>query len=83
MFAVAILANLSISLREAGALFGLFWAQVVLGALVPASAHGLELVIVSAMYLLLATGILVRNRRRMATLVRDGLLTPSAELSTG
>src|SRR5205823_3492600 len=39
-FALMILANLSISVREALALFGLFWAQFIIGALVPSSAHG-------------------------------------------
>ena len=34
-FAVAILANLSMSVREAWLLFGLFWAQFIVGALVP------------------------------------------------
>ncbi|MGH9190265.1 MAG: sodium:proton exchanger [Acidimicrobiales bacterium] len=83
VFAVAILANLSISVKEAGVLFGLFWAQFVLGALVPESAHGLELVIVSVVYLVAAATILVRARRRMALLLRDGLRTSYAELSSG
>src|SRR4029453_9595424 len=40
VFAVALLVNLCISLREAFALFGLFWAQFVLGAVVPPSPRG-------------------------------------------
>ena len=40
VFAVALLVNLSISLREAFALFGLFWAQFILGAVVPAVVQG-------------------------------------------
>ena len=35
VFAVAVLANLSMSVREAWLLFGLFWAQFILGAMVP------------------------------------------------
>ena len=51
MFAVAILADLSLSMREAMWLFGLFWAQFIIGAVVPESAHGAELTIVSVVYL--------------------------------
>jgi len=54
VFAVAILATLSLSMREALALFSLFWAQFILGAVVPESAHGAELTIVSVVYLGLA-----------------------------
>ncbi|MDQ4133077.1 MAG: sodium:proton exchanger, partial [Actinomycetota bacterium] len=80
VFAVAILSNLSLSVREAGALFGLFWAQFVIGALVPASAHGTELVIVSVIYLVLAALAVIRLRRRVPRLFRDGLRTPYARL---
>jgi cation:H+ antiporter len=73
VFALAILANLKMSVREAWALFGLFWAQFVLGAVLPKSAHGAELVVVSVVYLVLATGLLVRNRHHLAPLMRDGL----------
>jgi cation:H+ antiporter len=80
VFALMILANLSISVREALALFGLFWAQFIIGALVPSSAHGIERIVMSVIYLALATGILVRDRRRMPGLLRDGFFTPHAEL---
>lgn len=83
VFAVAILMNLRISVREAAALFGLFWAQFVLGAIVPDDAHGLELVIVSAVYLVLAVVILVRARGRMGALLHDGVRRPYAELASG
>ena len=39
-FAVAVISNLSMSLREAGFLFGLFWIQFILGGVVPESMHG-------------------------------------------
>ena len=80
IFAVAILSNLSISVREAAALFSLFWAQFVLGAVVPESAHGTELVIVSVVYLLLAASMIVRQRQNVPRFMRDGLRTPYAEL---
>ncbi|HXF56295.1 MAG TPA: sodium:proton exchanger [Actinomycetota bacterium] len=79
-FAVAVLANLRISNLEAVTLFGLFWAQFVLGALVPASVHGLERLVVSALYLVLGTAILLRDRARLPLLLRQGLLLSPADL---
>jgi cation:H+ antiporter len=81
VFAVAILANLSISVREASMLFALFWAQFVIGAIVPTSWHGVELVVVGAAYLVLAAGYFLGHRRAMPTLLRDGLRTSYAHLS--
>jgi cation:H+ antiporter len=81
IFAVAILTNLSISLREAGMLFGLFWAQFVLGAVVPDSWHGAELVVVGVVYLLLAATYFLRQRHDVPRLLRDGLRTNYAELT--
>ena len=80
VFAVAVLASLSISVREAWALFGLFWAQFVISAAVPDSAHGYELVALSAVYLALAAWILLRDRGRVRGLLRDGVRTPHREL---
>jgi len=81
VFAVAILTNLSISVREAGMLFGLFWAQFVLGAVVPESWHGGELVAVGIVYLLLAAVYFWRQRDAVPRLLRDGLRTNYAELT--
>jgi cation:H+ antiporter len=75
VFAVAILATLSLSLREALALFSLFWAQFIIGAVVPESAHGAELTIVSVVYLGLAGAILVRDRGRLSALFVMGFRT--------
>jgi cation:H+ antiporter len=80
VFAVAILAGLSLSTREAMWLFGLFWAQFVIGALVPESAHGAELTIVSVVYLVLAAGILVRDRSRLKLLFVRGFRTSYRQL---
>jgi cation:H+ antiporter len=79
-FALALLSNLSISVREALALFSLFWAQFLLGAVLPSSAHGVERVAVAVVYLVLAAGILVRDRRRLPALIRDGFVASHAEL---
>jgi cation:H+ antiporter len=80
VFAVAILAGLSLSTREAMALFGLFWAQFIIGAVVPESAHGAELTIVSVIYLTLAAGILVRDRSRLKLLFVRGFRTSYRQL---
>jgi cation:H+ antiporter len=80
-FAVAVLANLSLGLREAALLFALFWAQFVAGALLPESARGIERVAVGALYLALGVGILVRDRQRMRDLLRNGFRTPYADLT--
>jgi cation:H+ antiporter len=80
VFAVAILVNLCISLREAFALFGLFWAQFILGAVVPPSAKGAELLILSAVYILLGVWLLARKHGDFRHLLDDGFRTPYAEL---
>jgi len=80
VFAVAILVNLSISLREAFALFGLFWAQFILGAVVPPSLKGLELLTLSAVYLLIGLWLLARHFGAFRDRLRDGLRVPYSEL---
>jgi cation:H+ antiporter len=80
VFGLAVLASRSISVREAGALLGLFWFQFLLGAVLPSSAHGAELVIVSVIYFGLAAVMMVRNRRHLGSLLRDGLRTPYSQL---
>ncbi len=79
-FAVAVLSNLTLSLREAGYLFGLFWAQFIIGALVPESLHAAERIGVGILYLLLGVVFLLRDRRRMPQLVRDAFVASYAEL---
>jgi cation:H+ antiporter len=80
VFAVALLVNLSISLREAFALFGLFWAQFILGAIVPPSSKGTELLVLSAVYILLGVWILARKFGDFRHLLRDGFRTPYEQL---
>jgi cation:H+ antiporter len=80
-FALAVLASLSISVREALMLFGLFWAQFLVGALVPESLADVERVGVSIAYLLLGLAIFARDRRLVLPLLRDGLRTSYRELS--
>jgi len=80
VFAVAILINLTMSVKEAAAIFGLFWAQFIVGAVVPASLHGIELIAVSVVYLLLGVIMLVRNRAEFRTRLREGFRTPYDQL---
>ena len=81
-FALAVLATLSISTREAMLLFGLFWAQFIIGAIVPESAGGIERTIVASVYVVLGLVIFVRERHLLPPLFRDGFRTPYARLST-
>jgi cation:H+ antiporter len=83
VFAVATLASLSISIGEALGLFGLFWAQFIVGAIVPESWVAAERIGVSVVYLVLAARILWRDRERLRPLLRDGFRTPHAELHAG
>jgi cation:H+ antiporter len=80
-FAVAVLANLTLSVREAFLLLGLFLAQFVLGGVLPDGIHEIERITVGVIYLLLAAGILLREHVAMRRLLRDGLRTPVVELS--
>jgi len=75
-FAVAILANRAIDVREATLLLVLFLGQFVLGGVVPESVHGIERVVVASLYLLLAGWIVLRQRRALPRLFRDGFFTP-------
>lgn len=65
LFAVAVLSNLRLSLREAGLLFGLFTAQLFFPD--PTVRYGFALV-----YLTLATATIVRNRRLLGGFLRTG-----------
>jgi len=77
LFAIAVLVNLEISVREAAALSGLFLVQFALAVLVPGGA---ELVILAAAYLAGAVVLLLRARRLLGPLLRDGLRTPDPQL---
>jgi cation:H+ antiporter len=82
-FALAVLVTLSITVREALLLFVLFWAQFVIGAIVPEAWIALERIGVSVAYLVLGAAIFARDRHLIAPLVRDGFRTPYRRLSAG
>jgi len=80
-FAVAVLANLSMNLREAWFLFGLFWAQFLIGGVLPESLHGEERVLVGIVYLALGLFVLFGDRRRIPRMLHDGFRASYQELS--
>jgi cation:H+ antiporter len=79
-FAVVVLANRRFSVKEGAMLLGLFLAQFVVGAIVPESAHGIERIGVGILYLVLAAGMLIAQRRAVRRVMVDGLRTPVDEL---
>jgi cation:H+ antiporter len=80
VFAIAILANRRMSVREAWLLFGLFISQFALGGVLPGSVRELERLGVGSVYLVLAMWIFVQQRAYLRPLVRDGLAVPVDEL---
>ena len=75
-FALAVISSLTLSLREAGFLFALFFGQFILGAIVPERLHGVERVGMGIVYLVLGAWVLVGERRNIPRLLRDGFRTP-------
>jgi cation:H+ antiporter len=80
-FAVAVVSSLTMSLREAGFLFTLFWAQFILGGLVPESLHGIERVATGIVYLVLGVWVVTTDRFRIRALLHDGFRASYDELS--
>jgi cation:H+ antiporter len=80
VFAVAILFNLQMSNREAQVLFGLFWAQFIVGALVPENLHQAERVGVAIVYILMGVFLILKDRGPMRRLLKDGFRTPYSQL---
>jgi cation:H+ antiporter len=80
VFAVAVLMNRSISVKEAFILLGLFLSQFMLGAVLPDDVRAVERIGFGVIYLVLAVGVLVQNRRYIRPLMRDGFRTSPAEL---
>jgi cation:H+ antiporter len=80
VFAVAVLTNRSINVREALALLALFLTQFVLGGVLPEGLRALERIGVGVVYLVLAAIVMFRQRRYIRPLVRDGFRTSVSEL---
>lgn len=80
VFAVAILMNLEMSTKETMTIFSLFWAQFIVGALVPENWHAAERIAVGVVYLVLGAWVLLRQGSSTGRLLRSGFRTPYAEL---
>jgi cation:H+ antiporter len=80
VFAIAVVASRSVSVRETITMFSLFMLQFVLGGVLPESLREWERLSIAILYLLLAVAILIRQRRFLRPLARDGLRVPVREL---
>ena len=81
LFAVAVILNRRLSMREALTLLGLFVVQFTLGVVLPEGIHDEVRIGTSIIYLFLAAGMLVANRGALPKLFRDGFRTPIEQLA--
>lgn len=81
-FGVAVLASRSMSRREAQALLGMFIVQFILQGVLQGDAEHFMRVVVGSVYLVCALVIVLRERRCLPALMRDGLTRPYAELKS-
>ncbi|WP_433260894.1 sodium:proton exchanger [Actinosynnema sp. CS-041913] len=81
LFAVSILADLGLTTAGAVTLFALFATQFTASIVLPDNANRLVIVVLSAVYIVLAIGQLVRRRHIGARTARDGVVTPFRELA--
>jgi cation:H+ antiporter len=82
-FAVAVLANRRISVKEAGILLGVWLAQLVTKLPLFEPIHGPARISIGVLYLTMAAVIIWRHRANFRPLLRDGLVVPVAELAAG
>jgi len=80
-FAVAILANRKLSVRQAQTLLVLFLVQLVLGGVLHETLRDDVRIAVGATYLALALLIVVRDIHKVPDLLHDGFRAPYGELS--
>jgi cation:H+ antiporter len=79
-FAVAVLSNRRLGVREALTLLGLFLGQFAMSGVLPDDLRSFERVGFGVAYLVLAAGTLYRQRRALPRLVHDGFRTNVHEL---
>jgi len=82
VYAVSVLANRRISVGEATTMLGLFMVQLVTKLPLFEPIHATARITVGCIYLVLAAGILFRNRGAIRPLMRDGLRAPYSELAS-
>ncbi|MGH3983299.1 MAG: sodium:proton exchanger [Pseudonocardiaceae bacterium] len=80
LFAVAILVNLSLTVYGAVGLLSLFTVQFIVSVTMSQSVNQIVILVLSAVYVALAIGQIVRLRRQTLQVIRDGLVTPFPEL---
>jgi len=80
LFAVAVISNLRMSIREAWWIFGLFWAQFLASAFAGAHLHEEVLVLTSVAYLGAGAWLILTHGAEFRLLLRDGFRTPYAEM---
>ena len=81
-FAVAVLANRRISVREASILLGVWLAQLLTKLPLFEAIHGPARISIGTLYLAMAVVIVFRQRRSFAPLLHDGFVVPVAELGS-
>lgn len=79
-FAVAILANRRISVREASILLGVWLVQLVTKLPLFEAIHGPARISIGCLYLAMAVVVVFRERAHIRPLLHDGLVVPVAEL---
>jgi cation:H+ antiporter len=79
-FAVAVLANRSISVREACVLLGVWIAQLFTKLPLLGAVHGPARISIGILYLVMAAVVVWRQRRAFRPLLHDGFRVPVAEL---
>jgi len=79
-FAVAVLANRKISVREAGILLGVWLAQLLTKLPLFESIHAEARISIGVLYLVMAAVIVWRQRAAFRPLLHDGLVVPVTEL---
>jgi cation:H+ antiporter len=81
LFAVALLVDLRLTFRGAFALLSLFLLQFFVSVFASAEWNRVTIVVLSGVYALLAVARLVRRRRDVARVLRDGLLRHPARMA--
>jgi cation:H+ antiporter len=80
-FALAVLANRRLNTREGFMLLGLFVSQFALNGILPSHLHAPGRIGVGVVYITLAVFTVVRDRRAVPGLLRDGFLVPYSEFA--
>jgi cation:H+ antiporter len=80
LFAVALLVNLGLAFRGAISLLVLFLVQFFSSILLSPEVDRLVIVVMSAVYAVLAVVVLIRTRKDLRRTIRDGLRTPFEEM---